>query len=148
MPAGHDAVPVSAPPSGDDRRTPGLEARGGRGASALVLGGLATVLVAVAVGLAALSAPSLVGLVLVAVGLVFALAGLVLGTTDALRGDRRHTRAAVSGAGLSVAGLAGGLVWVAVFVLTAFAGPNPPLGLTSSGVSTPACAPTVCSETR
>lgn len=144
-------MPVYRTLPGDDARaTPrGPRAtRAGRGSSALVLGGLASVLVAVAVGLTARSAPPLIALVLVAVALVFALAGLVLGTTGAVHGHPRDTRAAVSGAGLSVAGLAGGLVWFAVFVLSAFAGPQPPLGLTPSGVSTPACAPSTCSDGR
>lgn len=100
---------------------PPATTRGGLGTAALVLGGLGTVFVAIAVGLSAVAPIPLGGLALASVGVVLALAGLLLGTIAATRGNRT----AILAAGVSVVGLAGGLIWLAAFVITAVAGPFP-----------------------
>lgn len=119
-----------------------VPARDGLGVSALVLGGLATAFVAVAVASSAVAPLTTTGLALVSAGVVLAAAGLVLGTLGAVRARPGPSRTAMSGAGLSVAGLAGGLIWMAAFVILALTGPVPaPAGSLDTA---PACAPVVC----
>ncbi|MEQ3540578.1 hypothetical protein WHI96_17315 [Pseudonocardia tropica] len=116
--------------------------RGGLGSSALVLGALGSVFVAVAIALSAVSPPAVAGLALASAGVVLTIGGLVLGTLGAVRACPGRSRTAISAAGLSVAGLAGGLIWLAVFVILAVTGPgSAPLDGTDT---TPACAPGPC----
>ncbi|MEQ3548893.1 hypothetical protein WIS52_00290 [Pseudonocardia nematodicida] len=123
----------------------------GPGTASVACGALGLLSVVAAVVLAVRSAPDMVGLALVSVGLVLALAGLVVGTIGAVHERPRGGRLAVSGAGLSVVGLAGGLVWTAVFVLTAVAGPapaglGPSVHLVPPAVSAlPTCPGSTCS---
>lgn len=114
--------------------------RGGLGSSALVLGALGALSVAVAAGLATGTGTPLTvaGLALVSAGIVLAGGGLVLGTIAAIRGRPGANRAAISAAGLSVVGLAGGLIWLAAFVITALAGPA------DTVPEIPACVPPSC----
>ncbi|NWJ74125.1 hypothetical protein HX744_26985 [Pseudonocardia sp. ICBG1122] len=116
--------------------------RGGLGSSALVLGALGSVFVAVAIALSAVSPLTVAGLALASAGVVLTVGGLVLGTLGAVRACPGRSRTAISAAGLSIAGLAGGLIWLAAFVILAVTGPGPaPLAGTDT---TPACAPGVC----
>lgn len=124
-----------------DARHPAVP-RGGLGTSALVLGALGSVFVAVAIALSAVSPLTVAGLALASAGVVLTIGGLVLGTLGAVRACPGRSRTAISAAGLSIAGLAGGLIWLAAFVILAVTGPGPaPL----DGIdTTPACAPGVC----
>ncbi|MBN9737849.1 hypothetical protein PP1_022845 [Pseudonocardia sp. P1] len=110
--------------------------------SALVLGVLGAVFVAIAVAYSIVAPLTVAGLALVSAGVVLTLAGLVLGTIGATRGSARANRAAISAAGVSVAGLAGGLIWLAAFVITTLTGPVPVVAQYMGG--TPACAPPTC----
>ncbi|MFP5072128.1 hypothetical protein ACLFMI_20995 [Pseudonocardia nantongensis] len=115
------------------------------GASALVLGGIGALLVVAATVLTVTTRFTVSGLVLASTGVVFALAGLALGTTGAMRGYPRASRLAISGAGLAVVGLAGGLVWIAAFILTTITGPPVDPGFAPVGpVTSPACATGTC----
>lgn len=141
------AVGPSDPDSGavlrdrPDTRHP-TAPRGGLGSSALVLGALGSVFVAVAIALSAVSPLTVAGLALASAGVVLTIGGLVLGTLGAVRACPGRSRTAISAAGLSIAGLAGGLIWLAAFVILAVTGPGPaPLDGTDT---TPACAPDVC----
>lgn len=123
-------------------RTP-TPVRGGLGTSALVLGGLGALCVAVAIGLSVVALLPLGGLALASVGVVLTLAGLLLGTIDATRGPVRGNRRAVLAAGVSVAGLAGGLIWLAAFVITAVAG-SAPTTTVQPQPATETCASSSC----
>lgn len=112
--------------------------RGDLGSSALVLGALGVLSVAVASGLATGTPLTVAGLALVSAGIVLAGGGLVLGTIAAIRGRPGANRAAITAAGLSVVGLAGGLIWLAAFVITALAGPA------GTVPEIPACVPPSC----
>ncbi|ALE84965.1 hypothetical protein [Pseudonocardia sp. HH130629-09] len=115
---------------------------GGLGSSALVLGALGSVFVAVAIALSALSPLTVAGLAFASAGVVLAIGGLVLGTLGAVRACPGRSRTAMSAAGLSVAGLAGGLIWLAAFVILAVTGPGPPP--VQGADATPACGPVAC----
>jgi hypothetical protein len=110
--------------------------------SALVLGLLGTVAVAGAVVHSVVAPLTVAGLALVSAGLVLALAGLVLGTIGATRGPTRANRTAISAAGVSVVGLAGGLIWLAAFVITTVTGPAPVVAHYMGDA--PVCAPPTC----
>lgn len=116
--------------------------RGDLGSSALLLGVLGILFVAVAVGLATGTPLTVAGLALASVGIVLAGGGLVLGTIAAVRGRPGANRAAISAAGLSVVGLAGGLIWLAAYVITALAGPAQAVPEEVAG--SPACPPPAC----
>lgn len=109
-----------------------------------MLGALGVLSVAVAAGLATGTGTgtgtplTVAGLALVSAGIVLAGGGLVLGTIAAIRGRPGANRAAISAAGLSVVGLAGGLIWLAAFVITALAGPA------GTVPEIPACVPPSC----
>nr|WP_168172131.1 DUF4337 domain-containing protein [Pseudonocardia sp. AL041005-10] len=107
-----------------------------------MLGALGSVFVAVAIALSAVSPLTVAGLALASAGVVLTIGGLVLGTLGAVRACPGRSRTAISAAGLSIAGLAGGLIWLAAFVILAVTGPGPaPI----DGADTaPACAPGVC----
>lgn len=117
--------------------------RGGLATTALVLGALGAVCVAAAIGLSVVTPLPLGGLALASGGVVLTLAGLLLGTIDATRGPVRGNRRAVLAAGVSVAGLAGGLIWLAAFVITAVAGPAPTTTVQPQ-TGTETCAPSSC----
>ncbi|WP_224389858.1 hypothetical protein [Pseudonocardia sp. ICBG1293] len=108
-----------------------------------MLGALGSIFVAVAIALSAVSPPAVAGLALVSAGVVLAVGGLVLGTLGAVRACPARCRTSISAAGLSVAGLAGGLIWLAAFVILAVAGSGPgPTG--DEAEPAPACGATVC----
>ncbi|MBC3193541.1 hypothetical protein H7X46_21005 [Pseudonocardia sp. C8] len=116
--------------------------RGGSGRPALVSAALGTGLVAVAVALLIAGPPTMWGLALVCAGLMLDGVGLVLGTIGAVRGPRRGNRIPVSAAGVAVAGLAGGLIWLAVFVIVTLGGGGTADPAPAGG--TLACAPASC----
>lgn len=118
----------------------------GPGASALVLGGAGALLVAAGTVVTVTSRFSVSALVLVTAGAVCALAGLVLGTAEAVRGCPGGSGAALSGAAFAVLGLAGGLVWVAAFVMTTFTGSPVDPGPVPIPETTPACVVGACPE--
>ncbi|MBP2371889.1 hypothetical protein JOF36_007662 [Pseudonocardia parietis] len=110
-----------------------------RGYAALALGALGAAFVAVAIVLAIGTPLAVAGLVASSLGVVLTGAGLVLGTRSVACGRARGDRTAIAAAGISVAGLACGLTWLAVFVLTAMSGG--PVGPDLIGVEQPACTP-------
>ena len=127
---------AAAPPAAPSVPAPAV----GLGTSALVLGVLGTLAVAVAVALSIGAPPGLVGLALASGGLVLAAGGLVLGTVAAVRGGVRGNRTAISAAGLSVVGLSGALIWLAAFVITMLSGALPAAPGGSDGAAPPTCA--------
>lgn len=107
-----------------------------------MLGALGSVFVSVAIALSAVSPLTVAGLAFASAGVVLAIGGLVLGTLGAVRACPGRSRTAISAAGLSVAGLAGGLIWLVAFVILAVAGPGP-APVQGAGAA-PTCGPGAC----
>lgn len=114
---------------------------GGPAVAAPALGALGAGLVVTAIVLSIADPLTVAGLAAASVGVVLTGAGLVLATISAVRGRTRCDRTAIAAAGISVAGLAGGLTWLAAFVLTAAVsgGPVGSVGLVPIEVEQPAC---------
>lgn len=107
-----------------------------------MLGALGSVFVSVAIALSAVSPLTVAGLAFASAGVVLAIGGLVLGTLGAVRACPGRSRTAISAAGLSVAGLAGGLIWLVAFVILAVTGPGP-APVQGAGAA-PTCGPGAC----
>lgn len=92
------------------------------GPAALALGVLGAALVVITIVLSIASPLTVTRLATSSVGVVLAGAGLVLGTLSVARGRASGDRTTIAAVGISIAGLAGGLTWLAAFVIIAMSG--------------------------